>query len=324
MALRVARVSTNDGTVWAVESPDGLRRLSQAYATTRDFFEQGGAADAEAAMTDGAQVEATAFLSPVTQDAKFVCQATNYADHIREVGGDPSHVVNNILFVKASSCIAPPDSDIICPAHVQLLDYEIELGLVLKRGFDGPQAITPETLADWVGGLVIVNDITARDVQISHMQFHKSKSYRTFGPVGPWLVLPTPDELARLFELELELKVDGEVRQKALAREMIFKPAETLTELSQIMDLAPGDLIATGTPAGVALRPPPSFIQALAGFMSPAARFKAFLKGQLKRPQYLKPGQTMTSTVRSADGALDLGQQTNRVVAASSAPGATK
>jgi 2-keto-4-pentenoate hydratase/2-oxohepta-3-ene-1,7-dioic acid hydratase in catechol pathway len=252
-------------------------------------------------------------VSPVTRDARFVCQATNYADHIRETGGDPAQVVNNIIFTKASSCIVPADAEIVKPPHVKLLDYEIELGLVLGRALDNPVSVTSDTLHQWVGGLVIVNDVTARDVQISHMQFHKSKSYRTFGPVGPWLVLPDPEEFARLFELQLTLRVDGEIRQQEFAREMIFKPAETLSELSQIMDLAPGDLIATGTPAGVALHPPGALIQKLAVFMNPRKRFAAFLRGQLKQSEYLQPGQVMTATIRTLDGALDLGEQCNRI-----------
>ncbi|MFM6949617.1 MAG: fumarylacetoacetate hydrolase family protein [Novosphingobium sp.] len=316
MALQVARIELAGDLCWAVQSAAGLRRLEGIYPTTRAFFEQGGPADAAASQASGPIIVPDRILSPVTHDARFVCQATNYASHVKEVGGDPAAMVDNVIFTKAASCIVPADAEIIRPAHVQLLDYEIELGLVLKRGFNGPEPISENDLADWIGGLVIVNDITARDVQISHMQFHKSKSYRTFGPVGPWLVLPEPAELARWRELELVLTVDGEERQRAQAGDMIFQPAETLTELSAIMDLAAGDLIATGTPGGVALRPPPPLVQAIAGFLSPARRFALFLKGQLKRPHYLRDGQIMRATIRTPDGVLDLGEQHNRVCAA--------
>jgi 2,4-didehydro-3-deoxy-L-rhamnonate hydrolase len=315
MAIRAARVLANGAEICVVESTDGIRALSKDYQTTRAFFERGGVEDAFASRSNGKHVSGDiTFLSPVTRDAHFVCQATNYADHIRETGGNPAHVTNNIIFTKASSCIVAADADVICPAHVQLLDYEIELGLVLKRGFTEPHEVQPDNLSDWIGGLVIVNDITARDVQISHMQFHKSKSYRTFGPVGPWLVIPEGDEWSRLFDLELTLRVDGAVRQQAKASEMIFKPQQTLSELTQIMDLNAGDLIATGTPAGVALRPPPAFVQAIGGFLSPAARFRAFLKGQLKREHYLKLGQTITSSIATSDGVIDLGMQQNRII----------
>ena len=313
MPLKIARIETSGAVRWAVESPAGLRVLSGDYPATRAFFENGGPQDAADAAQGGDIVEADRILSPVTRDAKFICQATNYASHVREVGGDPDAITNNVFFTKASSCIVAADAAIIRPPHVRLLDYEIELGLVLKHGWEGPQEITEANLADWIGGLVIVNDVTARDVQISHMQFHKSKSYRTFGPVGPWLVLPSPAELARWRDLELVLAVDGEQRQRSLAGDMIFKPAETLAELSRIMDLAPGDLIATGTPGGVALHPPSAFVQALAGFLTPAKRFKAFMKGQLPRAAYLRDGQVMTAAIRTQDGVIDLGQQTNLI-----------
>ncbi|MFL0670202.1 MAG: fumarylacetoacetate hydrolase family protein [Erythrobacter sp.] len=130
---------------------------------------------------------------------------------------------------------------------------------------------------------------------------------------GPWLVLPLPEELARWRELELVLAVNGEQRQRSLAGEMIFKPAETLAELSRIMDLAAGDLIATGTPGGVALHPPSGFVQALAGFLTPAKRFRAFMKGQLPRAAYLRDGQVMTAAIRTQDGAIDLGAQRNLI-----------
>ena len=316
MALRVARVEADGAPFWVVEAADGLHVLSKNYATTRAFFETDGVEDAADAMANGALApETIRFLSPVTRDARFVCQATNYADHIRETGGHPTHVTNNILFTKASSCIVAADADVIRPAHVQLLDYEIELGLVLKRGFTSAVEVTQQTLHEWIGGWVIVNDVTARDVQVSHGQFHKSKSYRTFGPVGPWLVLPNTQDFERLFDLELTLSVDGKIRQQARAEEMIFKPAETLTELSQIMDLDAGDLIATGTPAGVALHPPSAFIQAMAGFLNPKARFAKFLSGQLRRDAYLQSGQMITGTIRTRDGVIDLGEQCNHIIA---------
>jgi 2-keto-4-pentenoate hydratase/2-oxohepta-3-ene-1,7-dioic acid hydratase in catechol pathway len=314
MALTVARLDAAGRPVWCVKSSQGFRRLSGEYPTTRAFFELGGPQDAAESLDGGELVDAGRILSPVTQDARFVCQATNYASHVKEVGGDPAAIVNNVIFTKASSCIVSADADIVRPSHVQLLDYEIELGLVLRRGWSGPHVIGEGDLADWIGGFVIVNDVTARDVQISHMQFHKGKSYRTFGPVGPWLVLPTREEIARWRELELVLSVDNQERQRSLAGDMIFKPAETLSELSGVMDLHAGDLLATGTPGGVALRPPPPILQAIGGFLPPAKRFATFMKGQMRRPQYLRDGQLITATIRTADGLIDLGRQCSRVV----------
>lgn len=117
MALQVARIEASGTILFAVQSPAGLRRLSGAYPTTRAFFQQGGAEDAAQAQVDGAPVIADRILSPVTNDARFVCQATNYASHVKEVGGDPAAIADNVIFTKASSCIVPADADIICPAH---------------------------------------------------------------------------------------------------------------------------------------------------------------------------------------------------------------
>jgi 2-keto-4-pentenoate hydratase/2-oxohepta-3-ene-1,7-dioic acid hydratase in catechol pathway len=319
MGLRVARLEIAGKPVWAVETTAGLLRLAGRYPTTRAFFESGGSEEAHrvAQSPEGTPVDVAKaiWLSPVTHDAQFVCQATNYANHVREVGRDPADVVNNVFFRKASSCIVAADADIVKPKRVLLLDYEIELGLVLRKGFSGPVTVTAANLAEWVGGLVVVNDVSARDIQISHEQFHKAKSFRSFGPVGPWLVLIDQSDADRIAELVLTLSVDGEVRQRDVAGDMIFAPPATLTELSQVMDLAAGDLIATGTPGGVALHPPSARVQRWATFLlSPKKRFMMFLKGQLKNPKYLRPGQTVTATIATSDGTLDLGRQTNMIV----------
>jgi 2,4-didehydro-3-deoxy-L-rhamnonate hydrolase len=320
MPIRVARLALGDRVVWAVETAAGLLAIAGDYPTTRAFFEQGGeqAAWALSAAPAGTPIDhdGATWLSPVTRDAAFVCQATNYANHVREVGRDPASVVNNVFFRKASSCISSADADIVRPRHVLLLDYEIELGLVLRKGFDTAISVTAETVGEWVGGLVIVNDVSARDVQISHEQFHKAKSYRSFGPVGPWLVLIDPADGLRIKDLLLTLAVDGEVRQRDYAGDMIFAPPATLTELSEIMDLNAGDLIATGTPGGVALHPPSAMVQRWATFLlSPRKRFMMFLKAQLKHPKYLQPGQRITATIATDDGSIDLGKQTNLIVA---------
>ena len=102
---------------------------------------------------------------------------------------DPDAKSFNMIFTKATSCLAPANTDVVRPSRVKFLDYEIELGLVLKRGVKSAQQVTAVNLHEFVAGAVIVNDYSARDVQIPQMQFYKGKSFRTFGPVGP-LSLP--------------------------------------------------------------------------------------------------------------------------------------
>ena len=142
----------------------------------------------------------------------------------------------------------PADHDVILPRHVRFLDYEIELGLVLKRDITSRLQITKPNLGDFIAGIVILNDYSARDIQIPQMQFYKGKSFRTFGPVGPYLCLLEPGDLELLDNLDLELTVNGKMRQKDNTKNLVYGPAETLTELSSIQDLFTGDLIATGTP----------------------------------------------------------------------------
>ena len=195
-------------------------------------------------------------LSPVTLNQQFLCQGANYRQHMIESGMDPDAKTFNMVFTKAQSCIAPANTDVVRPARVRFLDYEIELGLVLKRDVAAAQQVTDANLHEFVAGAVIVNDYSARDVQIPEMQFYKGKSFRTFGPVGPYLCLLEPGDFGKLRALQLTLTVNGKVRQKDSVANLVFGPAETLTELSGVQDLHVGDLLSTGTPAGCALSVP--------------------------------------------------------------------
>ncbi len=130
---------------------------------------------------------------------------------------DPDAKTFNMIFTKAPGSIVSSDSPVVRPRHVQYLDYEIELGLVLKRDVHDFVRITAANLHDYVAGVVIVNDYSARDVQIPQMQFYKGKSYRTFGPVGPYLCLLEHGDMGKLSELQLTLTVNGQVRQHDLA-----------------------------------------------------------------------------------------------------------
>lgn len=314
MAIQVVRYRLEDEIGWAVHFRGGLTPLAGRYDTTRAFIEQGGVAEARGlAPTPTLSLDQVELLSPVTSDGDYICQATNYAGHLREIGRSPADLLANVFFTKASSCLCGPNDTIQRPGHVRLLDYEIELGLVLGRVIDGPVTVTEDNLHEFVAGWVITNDITARDVQVSHEQFHKSKSYRTFGPTGPFLVLPTAQEAGRWRDLQLQLRVNGQLRQNACASDMIYGPCATLSELSQIRDLKPGDMVATGTPAGVAIKVPSKQKVALAGFLPPAKRFAAFLKAQRGVEAYLKDGDLIEASISDAAGRLDLGVQRNRV-----------
>lgn len=314
MAIQVVRFQSEAGPQWGVHSNGKVAVLTGDWPTTGRFLSAGGVEAARDAASFDLSFETLELLSPVTQDADYICQGLNYASHLKEIGRDPKDAIHNIFFHKASSSICGPKDDVVRPAHVQALDYEIELALIVSRPVTEPVDVTEENLHDFVGALTITNDISARDVQVSHEQFCKAKSYRTFGPTGPFLVLLSAEELRRYGELVLTLSVDGQERQKNVAADMIHKPAETLTELSQIRDLKPGDMIATGTPGGVALKVPGKLAMLVGALMSSVQRSEIIAKRARKDPDYLRPGNALNCKISTPDGAIDLGEQSNRIV----------
>jgi len=188
---------------------------------------------------------------------KFVCIGLNYRDHARESGmAIPSEPV---VFNKWTSAICGPDDDIVKPRGSDRMDWEVELGVVIGKG--GVYISEAEAL-DHVAGYCVVHDVSERSFQFDRGgTWDKGKGCDTFGPIGPWLV--TPDEAPALDDMRLWLEVDGERVQDGTTAEMIFPVAAIISHLSQFMSLQPGDVISTGTPAGVGLGfDPPRFLSA--------------------------------------------------------------
>jgi 2,4-didehydro-3-deoxy-L-rhamnonate hydrolase len=313
MSLNIVHFTHRGHAQWGVIRQGVITPVAGAFVTTADFLK---ANSVEALSRLGGPTLAerdVKLLSPVTQNQQFICQGANYRQHMIESGVDPDVKTFNMIFTKASSCIVPADSDLVRPKEVRFLDYEIELGLVLKRDITKYTSITEANLHEYVAGLVIVNDYSARDIQIPQMQFYKGKSYRTFGPVGPHLCLLERSDLDKLRELQLRLTVNGEVRQQDSTANLVYGPAETLTELSGVQDLFVGDLLATGTPSSCALSVPSPAKQRIGALLPESMKWKMFWKIQARRP-YLKVGDVVESHIATADGSIDLGVQRNRVV----------
>lgn len=255
------------------------------------------------------------FLSPVTKPARIICQGANYASHRTEAGLEAKRPPFNLIFSKADSSLCGANSEIVRPEHVRLLDYEIELGLIIGEDIEKPAEVTDENLYQYIAGIVIVNDVSARDIQFSQGQWLKGKSYRTFAPTGPYLYLLDADEVPLIHNLELNLWVNDEIRQSANTNQLLFKPAETLSELSEIMDLSKGDLVLTGTTGGVALNISAAVHEQL---MNPAVsgqqKLDIIIQSQLNNDRYLKDGDIIRCQIKSPDGVIDLGRQNNTVV----------
>ncbi len=214
---------------------------------------------------------------PVPRPLNFVCVGLNYADHAAETGGKIPK--EPILFLKSLSAFCGPNDDIIIPPGSRKTDWEVELAVVI-----GTKASrVPEASAlDYVAGYTIVNDVSEREYQTERSgTWDKGKGADHFGPVGPWLV--TKDEVPNPQQLRLFCEVDGKMMQDGTTANMIFGVQMLVSYVSQFITLYPGDIIATGTPAGVGM-------------------------GRKPEPIYLRPGQSLRLGVEG------LGEQLTKTV----------
>ncbi|WP_039804671.1 fumarylacetoacetate hydrolase family protein [Nocardia araoensis] len=299
---------------WWVRTRSGAARIETAAVTTGELLADRVAI--ETARTSGETVAADTLelISPVTTPCRVIAQMTNYRSHVKDSGLDPQ-TIPLTFFRKSSASITGPFGDIVKPGHVRLLDYEVEIGLVIGCHVTAGTTITASDLPGIVAGLVVTNDVSARDIQLPQTQFYEAKSYPTFTPVGPRLTVLTGNELDRFGDLRLRLRVNGELRQNMrVGDDIIYRPLPALQALSRFQDLAPGDLVLTGTPAGTALTAPPKPIEIIGSLLPPAVKWKAFFKRQAANPKYLKAGDIVEASVATDDGALDLGPQRNTVV----------
>jgi len=294
---------------WWVQTPNGAAKIETAAVTTGELIADRAAIQNAATGKQTVPVESLALLSPITAPCRVVAQMTNFRSHVRDAGMNPD-TIPLTLFRKTSGSISGPYDDIVRPSHVQFLDYEVEIGIVFGRPVPVGTQVTADNLADYVAGLVVTNDVSARDVQLPKTQFFEAKSYPTFTPVGPALVLLEGDELKRFADLRLRLKVNGEVRQDAVvAGDMVFEPLEALQALTGFQRLDAGDLLLTGTPVGTALSAPPKAVRLIANLLPAEVKWKAFFKKQAGNPKYLHDGDVVEASVATDDGALDLGTQ---------------
>jgi 2-keto-4-pentenoate hydratase/2-oxohepta-3-ene-1,7-dioic acid hydratase in catechol pathway len=181
---------------------------------------------------------------PIARPPKFLAVGLNYADHVAESGlAKPEFPV---VFNKQSTCVVGPGDEVHIPRVSTMVDYEGELGFVIGRRC---RHVPSDRAAEVIAGYLIVNDVTARDWQFKAPTMTLGKSFDTHGPIGPWLV--TPDEVGDPHALDLRTYVNDELRQQSNTRELLFDCFALVELLSTVCTLEPGDVIATGTPAGV-------------------------------------------------------------------------
>ena len=188
-------------------------------------------------------------LPPIPNPNKIICLAFNYIDHAKEQGlqapEDPA------LVIKPRTTLNSTNSDIVCPDFVTQLDYEVELAMIIGKDCKN---VNVNDAFDMVFGYMIFNDVSARDIQFKDKQFTRGKSFDSFAPCGPWIT--TKDEIKEVQNLKLTTKINGEIRQNSSTSNMFIQIPEIISKISKVMTLEKGDIISTGTPAGVMLNKP--------------------------------------------------------------------
>lgn len=227
---------------------DFLAAGESAYAFADDVLRR-------APATAIHEFETVTLRAVIPNPGKIICIGLNYRDHAAETRQSVPEVP--VIFAKYANTLIGPAEPILLPRVTQRVDYEAELAVVMgKRG----RHITETKAMDYVAGYTAFNDISARDFQMRTSQWTIGKTFDTFGPLGPALV--TADEIADPHALAIRLSIDGEVLQDSNTRELIFSIPQLIAYLSSVMTLEPGDVIATGTPAGVGFtRRPPRFLR---------------------------------------------------------------
>ena len=191
-------------------------------------------------------LDAIELLAPLPNPPTIICLAFNYYDHAKDAGLMPSD--EPVIFIKPRTTLNSPYSDIICPPFVKRLDYEAEIAVVIGKR---TKAVSEEEALDSVFGYMIMHDVSARDIQFKDKQFTRGKGIDTFAPCGPWIT--TKDEISDPQNLAIITRVNDEVRQNSSSLNMVIPIKRIISSLSSVMTIEAGDIISTGTPAGVAM-----------------------------------------------------------------------
>lgn len=273
--VRLATIRTSEGTRTVRVEGDEAFEIS-GFDDTGALLRDPGWRDIASRAGGRSHAVRDLDLAPlVPHPSKIICLGLNYRAHIEETGRDtPQHPT---LFAKFARALIGARDDVVIPKVSETVDWEVELAFVIGSTVRHASVVDG---AEAIAGYTIMNDVSVRDYQNRTLQWLQGKTFEGTTPVGPWLT--TPDEVDDARDLSVICEVDGEVMQKARTSDLVFAPAEIVSYISGIVTLDPGDLIATGTPAGVGMARNP--------------------------PVWLKPGQILRSRIEG------LGELVNRCV----------
>jgi 2-keto-4-pentenoate hydratase/2-oxohepta-3-ene-1,7-dioic acid hydratase in catechol pathway len=214
------------------------------------FFREGWLAKVAGVADEGRPMDVR-LGPPIARPSKLICLGKNYLEHAHE--GNFEAPEKPLLFAKAPSALSGPRDPIILPRSCGQVDWEVELALVVGR--EGKR-ITRDRAWDYIAGYTVMNDVSGREAQFGDGQWFRGKSFDTFAPLGPALV--TPDEIEDIRNLQLTAMVDGQIMQTGSTGDLVFDIPHLMAYISEDITLLPGDVISTGTPAGVGIfRTPP-------------------------------------------------------------------
>lgn len=286
--MKIGRIKIEEiGETYGIISADGKKIITKQDfqeqtgvpipQTVKEFIVRGWFSEVKKYITTikfSNNIKEADLLAPIPDPSKIICLAFNYYDHARDAGLTPSD--EPVIFIKPRSTLNHPFNDVVCPKFVQRLDYEAELAVIIGKN---TKNIEPEKASESIFGYMILHDVSARDIQFKDKQFTRGKGIDTFAPCGPWIT--TKDEINNAQNLQIVTKVNGEIRQNSSSSKMVISIEKIISSLSRVMTLEAGDIISTGTPAGVAM--------------------------SMKEPKYLKDGDIVEITIEN------LGTIRNRV-----------
>ena len=258
--MKIGRIKMKEvGETYGIISSDGKSIITKLDfqeqtgipipQTIKEFIVRGWIDEVKKYLNDisfSNKISNTDLLAPIPDPSKIVCLAYNYYDHARDAGLTPSD--EPVIFIKPRTTLNHPFNDVVCPYFVERLDYEAELAIIIGKD---TKDIEPERASDCIFGYTILHDVSARDIQFKDKQFTRGKSIDTFAPCGPWIT--TKDEINDPQNLQIVTKVNGEIRQNSSSSKMVISIEKIISSLSKVMTLEAGDIISTGTPAGVAM-----------------------------------------------------------------------
>lgn len=258
--MKIARIKDIlAGETYAILSNDAAKLITRSEIqeqtgiplppTVKDFIFNDWTSEVMAYQKDleyDTSLDAVELLAPLPNPPTIICLAFNYYDHAKDAGLMPSD--EPVIFIKPRTTLNSPYSDIICPPFVKRLDYEAEIAVVIGKR---TKAVSEEEALDSVFGYMIMHDVSARDLQFKDKQFTRGKGIDTFAPCGPWIT--TKDEISDPQNLAIITRVNDEVRQNSSSLNMVIPIKRIISSLSSVMTIEAGDIISTGTPAGVAM-----------------------------------------------------------------------